>query len=181
MQSRNVIRAVALIAVAAAAAAASAPVSAQSTATRHLTVVTSSTTEASAASGTRVALVLEVAPKPTMHVYAPGQKDYIPVSLVLTPQTSVTAAAVRFPPAEKLTLKDLGETQLVYSKPFRIVQNVTIAPRARGGRTADITIKGTLKYQACDDSICYAPVSVPVAWTVAPPDRASAGGKSPSR
>ena len=56
-----------------------------------------------------------------------------------------------------------------------------IAPRARGGRTADITIKGTLTYQACDDSICYAPVSVPVAWTVAPPDRASAGGKSPSR
>jgi DsbC/DsbD-like thiol-disulfide interchange protein len=182
MQRRVLIRAIALSGALAAAATASVPVSAQSTATRHLTVVTSSTTETSAASGARVALVLDIKPKPSIHVYAPGQKDFIPVSLTLTPQDAVTAAAVQFPAAEKLTLKDLDETQLVYSKPFRIVQNVTIAPRALAGRTAGITIKGTLKYQACDDSICYAPVSVPVAWTIAPADRtAPARGKSSSR
>jgi hypothetical protein len=30
-----------------------------------------------------------------------------------------------------------------------------------------LTLKGVLKYQACDNTICYAPVSVPVTWTVA--------------
>jgi hypothetical protein len=76
---------------------------------------------------------------------------------------------VQFPAAEKLTVKELGETHLVYSKPFRIVQDVTIAKstsRARA-RNATVTVKGTLKYQACDNAICYAPVSLPVTWTLA--------------
>ena len=29
-----------------------------------------------------------------------------------------------------------------------------------------LTLRGTLDYQACDDSICYNPVSVPLSWTV---------------
>ena len=28
------------------------------------------------------------------------------------------------------------------------------------------TIDGTLDYQACDDSVCYLPVSVPFQWTL---------------
>ena len=31
---------------------------------------------------------------------------------------------------------------------------------------ADIRITGTLQYQACDDKICYTPVSVPLSWTI---------------
>jgi len=30
-----------------------------------------------------------------------------------------------------------------------------------------LSVKGILKYQACDDTICYAPVSVPITWTFA--------------
>ena len=29
-----------------------------------------------------------------------------------------------------------------------------------------LTLHGTLEYQACDDAICYNPVSVPLTWTV---------------
>ena len=68
-------------------------------------------------------------------------------------------------------MEELGETHLVYTKPFRIVQDVTIAKHAlvKGSGTGNstITVKGTLKYQACDTSICYAPVSVPITWTLA--------------
>jgi DsbC/DsbD-like thiol-disulfide interchange protein len=161
-----------------AAPAASAWMSPGSTTTRHLTVTTSTST-ATAAPGARVSLVVEIVPKPAMHVYAPGQKDFIPVSLTLAANRAVTAEPVQFPAPERLTIKELGETHLVYSKPFRIVQNVTLAKDAAGSaagtHAASVTVKGTLKYQACDDSICYAPVSVPVAWTVAlqnRPDRA---------
>jgi DsbC/DsbD-like thiol-disulfide interchange protein len=140
--------------------------SADSTTTKHLTVATSAN-PAAVAPGARVSLVVEVAPKPTMHVYAPGQKDFIPVSLTLAASDAITAETAQFPVAEKLEVKDLGETHLVYSKPFRIVQNVTIAKSALATRSSAITVKGTLKYQACDASICYAPVSVPVTWTLA--------------
>jgi DsbC/DsbD-like thiol-disulfide interchange protein len=157
-----------------AAPAASAWISSASTTTRHLTVATSTATE-STAPGARVSLVVDIAPKPAMHVYAPGQQDFIPVSLTLAANSALTVEPVQFPAPERLTIKELGETHLVYSKPFRIVQPVTLAKNAGGSRTrtrpASVTVHGTLKYQACDDSICYAPVSVPVAWTVALQDR----------
>ena len=56
----------------------------------------------------------------------------------------------------------LKETQLVYSKPFRIAQDVTLKEPS-----APLTIKGTVRYQACDDTICYRPTNVPVQWTIA--------------
>jgi DsbC/DsbD-like thiol-disulfide interchange protein len=140
--------------------------SADPTTTKHLTVATSAIPSA-VTPGARVSLVVEVAPKPTMHVYAPGQKDFIPVSLTLAASDAIKAETAQFPVAEKLEVKDLGETHLVYTRPFRIVQDVTIAKSALVRRSSTITVKGTLKYQACDTSICYAPVSVPVTWTLA--------------
>jgi DsbC/DsbD-like thiol-disulfide interchange protein len=144
--------------------------SADSTTTKHLTVATVASAD-TVAPGARVSLVVEIVPKPDMHVYAPGQKDFIPVSLTLAAHDAVKAETARFPAAEKLEVKELGETHLVYTKPFRIVQDVTIAKRAlvKGSGTGNstITVNGTLKYQACDTSICYAPVSVPVTWTLA--------------
>jgi DsbC/DsbD-like thiol-disulfide interchange protein len=140
------------------------------TVTKHLTV-TASVSPATAAPGARVSLVLDVTPRPAMHVYAPEQKDYIPISLALEANAAVKAHVIQFPKPEKLFLKDLGETQLVYSKPFRIVQDVTVAqrpaaPERAGTAGPTLTIKGALTYQACDNSICYAPVTVPVAWTL---------------
>lgn len=138
--------------------------------TRHLTV--SAVPPAGAAGpGARVSLVLEVRPKAAMHVYAPQQQGYIPISLTLQPETAITARAPQFPTPEARRMEALDEIQSVYSQPFRIVQEVTLTgsparlaeARAAGG----VTIRATLRYQACDDSICYMPVNVPVAWTIA--------------
>jgi DsbC/DsbD-like thiol-disulfide interchange protein len=139
-------------------------------ATKHLTIATSASQE-TVAPGARVALNVDIAPKPTMHVYAPGQKDYIAVSVKLEGNAAIKPATIQFPKPEKRKVKELGETQLVYSKPFRIVQDVTVAasPSPAAG---PLTVKGTVKYQACDDSICYAPITVPVTWTVTVKKRA---------
>jgi DsbC/DsbD-like thiol-disulfide interchange protein len=139
--------------------------------TRHLSVSTS-TSATAVAPGGRVSLQVEITPKAKMHVYAPGQPDVIPISLTLTPGDAAAAQPVQFPQPEKREFKELGETHLVYSRPFRLVQDVTI-PASRnlvkraGSREASVTVKGVLKYQACDDTICYAPVSVPITWTLA--------------
>jgi len=138
--------------------------------TPHLVLTTSSSDE-SAAIGTRISLLLDIAPKPKMHVYAPEQKELIPISLSLDADPSFTLHQPRFPRAETYFFEPLGETQLVYSRPFRIVQDVTLAVtramRERaGGAGASITITGTLRYQACDDKVCYMPQSLPVSWTI---------------
>jgi DsbC/DsbD-like thiol-disulfide interchange protein len=116
-----------------------------------------------AASGRKVSLQVEVAPKPLMHVYAPGQEGYIAIVLTLDTDASFEAAKAKYPAGEKLFMPLLNETQLVYAKPFRITQAVTFRSQAAPGPR---TIKGTLRYQACDDKICYRPTSIPIEWTV---------------
>jgi hypothetical protein len=141
------------------------------TETKHLTVAASAS-GSRVAPGTRVSLALDVTPKPRMHVYAPQQKEYIPISLVIEANPEIKTSVARFPNPEKLLQKNEDEPQLIYSKPFRIVQDVTVAStRAVLNRAktagATVKVKGTLKYQACDDAICYLPVTVPVTWTIA--------------
>lgn len=125
--------------------------------TAHLLVATSA---GAVARGGKVTLQIDVTPKPKMHVYAPGQDGYIVVTLTLEKNAAFTAAAPKFPAPEKLLFEPLNETQLVYSKPFRIVQDI------RRTKKGPLTVKGTLRYQACDDAVCFRPTNVPVEWTV---------------
>ncbi len=131
--------------------------------TKHVSV-TARPDRTRVAPGERVALFVDVRPKPRMHVYAPDQKDVIPVSLTLAPG-HFTAHAPLFPKPERYFFAPLGETQLVYSKPFRIVQHVTTRPAASTRRGSGLlSISGSLTYQACDDAICYMPASVQLEW-----------------
>lgn len=134
--------------------------------TDHLTIRLSSSDQR-APTGARVSLFVDIVPKPKMHVYAPEQKEYIPVRLTVDASAAYKLDVPTYPPAEKFFFKPLNETQLVYSKPFRIVQPLALTARD-GVRTspATLTITGTLRYQACDDVICYVPKNVPLAWTV---------------
>ena len=138
--------------------------------TPHLTLSTSSSV-AVAAPGTRLSLWVDVTPKPKMHVYTPEQKDYIPIELSIAADEAFKVLPPVFPKSEKYFFAPLKETQLVFSKPFRIVQDITVNDsgpvRQRAGTAgATLTIKGTLRYQACDDKVCYVPQSVPLEWSV---------------
>jgi DsbC/DsbD-like thiol-disulfide interchange protein len=138
--------------------------------TPHLTATISAST-AAAAPGGRVSLFVEIAPKPKMHVYAPQQKDAIAISLTIEPGRAFRLGTPVYPPPEKYFFAPLKETQFVYSKPFRIAQPLTLVSAAelRGAGhppgTA-IAITGKVRYQACDDTICYLPKELPVTWTL---------------
>ena len=138
--------------------------------TSHLRLSTSSSVTV-VAPGSRFSLWVDVTPKPNMHVYTPEQKEYIPIELSIAADEAIKVLPPVFPKSEKYFFEPLNETQLVFSKPFRIVQDITVndnAPVRQRAATAGatLTIKGTLRYQACDDKVCYVPQSVPVEWTV---------------
>ncbi len=124
--------------------------------------------DAIAAVGHRVTLNVRVTPGPKMHVYAPGQKGYIPISLTLTPDAAFKAHPVRFPPSTTYRYEPLNETVQVYSAAFTLAQEITISlahdvrTRAEAGEV--LTVKGELEYQACDDAVCYRPETIPVEW-----------------
>jgi hypothetical protein len=129
--------------------------------TAHLSLTTS-VSAAAAARGGKVTLQIDVTPKAKMHVYAPGQDGYIPIQLALTADPAFTAAKAKYPAGEKYVMPAINETQIVYATPFRITDEITLAGSASG----TVIVKGSVKYQACDDAICYLPKTVPVEWTI---------------
>ena len=120
--------------------------------------------------GSRVTLKAEVALGKDLHVYAPGVKGYIPIELKLEPPPEVKLDQAYYPQSKVLFLRAIKEQVPVFEGRFRISQDVTIsADRAfikSLGQGKTISIKGDLKYQACDKSTCYMPASVPVNWEV---------------
>jgi len=126
--------------------------------------------------GSRVTLAVEIELPRDVHLYAPGVKGYKQVELVLEPSTEFKASAVQFPASKILFLKPINEHVPVFTGKFRISQDVTVATTrefsASVGQGRQLTIKGELRYQACDDKVCYNPVTTPVSWDlqVAPLD-----------
>jgi len=128
----------------------------------HATILPSPI-EVSGAAGAKLALFVDVTPKPGIHVYAPGSKDYIPITVKPEPQPQMKFGKVTYPKADVMTFAD--EKVPVFQKPFRLTQDATIDKSAKSGST--LTIPGIVNFQACDDKVCYPPEKVAVSWTVA--------------
>ena len=136
----------------------------------HL-AVTAYSTDQVAAPGTHFSLVLDVAPHRRVHVYAPGVSGYRPVTLTVQPQPGLLIRTAQYPKPEDYYFKPLNEHVAVYQRPFRVVQELAIDASPQGAAAlkdrTSMTVAATLEYQACDDTICFTPQSVPLKWTIA--------------
>jgi DsbC/DsbD-like thiol-disulfide interchange protein len=128
--------------------------------------------------GNLVTLTAEVQLPPDVHVYAPGTKGYKPIKLVIDPAPEFSLKQASYPAAKILYLPAIKEKVPVFEGGFKIQQEVKANSAAdfSGALGADgkqVTLKGTLEYQACDSKICFLPASVPVEWhlQVVPLDR----------
>ena len=132
--------------------------------------VTLGTSDAIVPPGGRVTLFVDLKPKPGMHVYAPGQTGYIPVSIALDPSADFKVGPAKFPPPGSYYFAPLKETVKVYDKPVRILQDVTLGLaadlRKRATAKETLVITGALTYQACDDKVCYLKETIPVSWSM---------------
>lgn len=120
--------------------------------------------------GNRVALMIQVSLKPKMHAYAPGvQGSYIPVQWQMA-TGAWKALDAQWPKSKTLHLKVINETLPVYKGKFVVSREVTLAQQkelmAAAGESKELTLGGTFRYQACDDKECYAPINVPLKWTL---------------
>ena len=131
--------------------------------------LTVSSSDRSVLGGERVALSIDVDLKPGLHVYAPGVEGYIPIEWTMKPAEAASVLPASFPPSKMLHLAAIDETVPVYQGHFRLTREIQWAPEAKlkplldaGGQ---LTLEGALRYQACDDRLCYIPETVPVKWT----------------
>jgi thiol:disulfide interchange protein DsbD len=117
--------------------------------------------------GTRVNVALEVALDPGFHLQsnAPLDESLIPTVLTLDPPDGFSVESVAFP--EAILLDVAGDALAVFEEEFRIGALVDVSDSVAPGT---YTVPGTLRWQACNETMCFQPKNTNIAFnvTVAP-------------
>jgi DsbC/DsbD-like thiol-disulfide interchange protein len=117
---------------------------------------------AAAFAGKPFTVTLRLTPVAGVHVYAPGNPNYIPVAVEVTPMTGLKVEAAVFPSGQDLFFGPLKESVKVYSAPFVVKLPLSLDARTgKGARPDEVLVRGKVSYQACDDRVCFPPQSVP--------------------
>ncbi len=127
--------------------------------------------------GNRFALMVDVEPRPSLHVYAPGAGvDYRPLALRVHSQPYLAVDEPVYPAPDGTWTSPLDEQVPVYTRPARVRVEVALGTRQElkpvydaGGR---LEVTGILSFQACSEAVCWPPQDVAVTWalTLLPPD-----------
>lgn len=137
----------------------------------HLTVQLEQS-DAVVGPGSRLKLLVKIAPARKVHVYAPGAEafGYKVVKLALDPSPDFRELPATYPPGTIMEFRQLHESVPVYNKAAVIGQDVVVTATREFihsiGAGKETQISGTFSYQACNDHECFNPVSEPVKWTV---------------
>jgi len=106
----------------------------------------------------KATLVVLVTPKPRMHVYSADVEEFVSFTLTTQPQPGMTVGKAVYPSSELYVFPPTGESSRAYIKPFRVTVPLTFTAQGRtnGSRAPGVV---TLRYQACDDAVCYRPTT----------------------
>lgn len=117
-----------------------------------------------ATAGSTLRLALEVAVPEGLHLQSnrPRDPSLIPTTLTLDPPDGVTITEVVFPPSTDFFLEGTTEPLAVFEHEFVIGVTAEIAADAVAGT---VTIPARLRYQACDDKVCFRPRSLDTGWS----------------
>lgn len=115
--------------------------------------------------GTSVRLALNVVLPDTLHVQSDAPRDplLIPTLLTIDPPEGVVVEAIVYP--EPIDFEQVGQDEplAVFSHDFTIGVQVAIAAGVAPG---DLVIPARLRYQACDEHMCFPPATVDTPWTL---------------
>ena len=121
--------------------------------------------ESNAAAGAPVRAALHVRIPDRFHVQSDAPRDptLIPTVLTIDAPEGIKVREVVFPQATEFAQIGQAQPLLVFEHEFAIGVQFDVAPTLAPGR---IDVPGSLRYQACDDRLCYAPVTADVLWTL---------------
>lgn len=114
--------------------------------------------------GERTRLALRVALPEGLHAQSDRPRDptLIPLTLWLDP-AQVAVRELVFPPAIDFKVEGLPELLAVFEHDFVIGIDVVVSATAAQG---PLTIPGRLRYQACDNRVCYMAKTLVTSWTL---------------
>jgi thiol:disulfide interchange protein len=92
---------------------------------------------------------------------APRDPSLIATVLTVSPPHGVRVTGLAFPPAQDLRQAGVAQPLAVFEHEFVIGVQLSVAADVPPG---DLVIPATLRYQACDDQLCYPPATARVEW-----------------
>jgi thiol:disulfide interchange protein len=115
--------------------------------------------------GTVVRAGLKVALPEGFHVQSNKPRDplLIPTELTVEEASGVRAVELVFPEAEDFKQEGLDQPLLVFEREFVIGVRLAVPASLAPG---EVVVPARLRYQACDDKICYAPTTAQAQWTL---------------
>jgi cytochrome c biogenesis protein CcdA/thiol-disulfide isomerase/thioredoxin len=115
--------------------------------------------------GVDVRLALQVRLPERLHANAnkPRDPSLIPMTLTFQPPDGITVEELVFPPPTDLEQKGAAEPLAVFEREFAIGVRLAVAASVPEG---EMTIPARLRYQACDESMCYFPQTIDTGWTL---------------
>jgi thioredoxin:protein disulfide reductase len=115
--------------------------------------------------GTTVKAVVQVKVAPGFHIQSDRPRDpsLLPLTLTIDAPPGIAVEGMVFPPAKDFTLKGTDQPLAVFEGAFPIEVRFAIARQHPGGA---VTVPARLRYQACDDTTCFRPMTIPVNWTL---------------
>jgi DsbC/DsbD-like thiol-disulfide interchange protein len=115
--------------------------------------------------GGKGTVTLRVTLPQTVHVQSdkPLDKSLIPTALTIEPPPGLRVEKIVYPAASKL--KQEGQTQplAVFGHDFTITVHLAVAAGTAAG---ELSVPARLRYQACDEFMCYPPKNVDTKWAI---------------
>lgn len=141
------------------------------TSTRPTAVLTPLAESTSVQPGT-VRLAVTVTLPPMFHVQAnvPREEGLIPTVLTVDAPAGVTVHELVYPQAEEFSVAGYERPLLVYGARFVIGVRLTVP----ASTTNPLRIPARIRYQACDDTTCFLPMTATTEWVLP----VGAGGRS---
>lgn len=115
--------------------------------------------------GSTVRLAMRVVLAPELHVQSntPADPGFIATVLTVEPPAGMTVEELVYPPASELKQVGLDEPLSVYEHDFVIGVRLKVASTAAPGT---VVIGARLRYQACNDLVCFRPITAVEPWVV---------------
>lgn len=93
----------------------------------------------------------------------PRDPSLIPVVLSIDPPAGVSVEEIVYPESTDLVQQGADQPLAVYEREFVIGVQLRIAADVQPG---DIAVSARLRYQACDERVCYIPATASTGWTL---------------
>ena len=115
--------------------------------------------------GTKARAALLVTLPERFHVQSNAPRDpaFIPTVLTIEPPAGVKVDEIVFPPATDLRQAGQSQPLAVFEHEFAIGVQFDLSTTIPSGA---IEIPARIRYQACDDKLCYAPTTADVRWSL---------------